>query len=68
MTTMTDAIAIADRLLDPTSEGFDPIDFHNVAALSEVIVKLTSSRREDVYRKGLDLHIALNYYHIGRNA
>lgn len=68
MIPMTDAIAIADRLLDPTREDFDPIEFHNVGAVSEVIEKLISSKRDEIHNKGLLLYTALNYYHIGRNS
>jgi hypothetical protein len=65
---MTEAIAIADRMLDPNAEGFDTIDFHNIAAMSEVILKLTNSKRDEVARKGELLFTALNYYHIGRGS
>ena len=66
---MTQAIAIADRMLDWNTEGFDPIpDFHNLAAAGEVILKLTKSKRPELNEKGQLLLTALTFYHIGRGS
>lgn len=66
MISMTDAKDIATRMTDPHAEGFDPIDFHNVAAMSEVILKLTTSKVAENRVLGDRLYTALNFYHIGR--
>ena len=63
---MNQAKAIATVMTDPHNEDFDPIDFHNVAGVSEAIAVLTSSKVAENRVLAHDLHIALNFYHIGR--
>lgn len=68
MLTMTEAYGMAESLLDEKAdENGTVIAFHNIALVSEIIYKLSTSKKSSHTALGAALKISVENYFTNRN-